>query len=125
MLLVGEQKQMRVKKKTQKTRIEILWFLDRQNKSLPTTAAAAATAAHQANTAAKQGLKELRTETSSSSSSAAALCTHLGINIGVKGPTAFELFLVYRALGGRNKKKEDSPMVLVQMRNEQTDDDHK
>lgn len=121
MLLVREQKQMRVKQKKQKTRIEILWFfVDRQNKSLPTTAA------HQAKTAAKQGLKELRTETSSSSSSAAALCTHLGINIGVKGPTAFELFLVYRALGGRNKKKkEDSPMVLVQMRNEQTDDNHK
>lgn len=35
--------------------------------------------------------------------SLAALCTHLGINIGVKGPTAFELFLVYRALGGGNR----------------------
>lgn len=34
----------------------------------------------------------------------AALCTHLGINIGVKGPTAFELFMVYRALGGRNRR---------------------
>ncbi len=34
----------------------------------------------------------------------AALCTHLGINIGVKGPTAFELFMVYRALGGRKRR---------------------
>lgn len=34
----------------------------------------------------------------------AALCTHLGINIGVKGPTAFELFMLYRALGGRKRR---------------------
>lgn len=30
-----------------------------------------------------------------------AVCTHLGVNIGVKGPTAFELFMVYRTLGER------------------------
>lgn len=34
----------------------------------------------------------------------AALCTHLGVNIGVKGPTAFELFMVYRTLGERGEK---------------------
>lgn len=32
------------------------------------------------------------------------MCTHLGVNIGVKGPTAFEFFMVYRTLGERERE---------------------
>lgn len=71
--------------------------------SLQQAAAAAAatnqTQAQQANTAGQKGSTSKRKVLFS-----AALCTHLGINIGVKGPTAFELFMVYRALGGRKRR---------------------
>lgn len=50
----------------------------------------------------------------------AALCTHLGVNIGVKGPTAFELFMVYRTLGERGEKVD----VWVQASDEQMNGGH-
>lgn len=67
----------------------------------PQQAAAATnqTQAQQANTAGQKRSTSKRRVLFS-----AALCTHLGINIGVKGPTAFELFMVYRALGGRKRR---------------------
>lgn len=49
-----------------------------------------------------------------------ALCTHLGINIGVKGPTAFELFMVYRALQGRKRRKVDGFGSDKQLMNEES-----
>lgn len=61
-------------------------------------AAATQTQAQRDNTAVKQR------STSKRKCFHAALCTHLGINIWVKGPTAFELFMVYRALGGRKRR---------------------
>lgn len=70
----------------------------------------------------QQESKQQTTSTSKGNVVKAALCTHLGINIGVKGPTAFELFMVYRALGGRKRRQAD---VLVQTSNEQMNDDHK
>lgn len=58
------------------------------------TAQQADTAGEQRSTSKKKNKKEF----------SAALCTHLGVNIGVKGPTAFELFMVYRTLGERGEK---------------------
>lgn len=58
--------------------------------------------AQQADTAGEQ---RSTSKTKNKQEFSAALCTHLGVNIGVKGPTAFELFLVYRTLGERGGEK--------------------
>lgn len=70
-------------------------------KSLPISLQQRASSSNKPNQAQQANTAVKKRGTSKGNVVSVALCTHLGINIGVKGPTAFEL---YRALGGRKRR---------------------